>query len=280
MSKEVMNKLTRELGTFIENQQNHNYPLIGVITYATSNYQYCDIRTDTGTFKDVPAHGLPVVGDSAIIHFINGNSNMPVADCARRLPASTETVNGVYSSECFNYLDNGDFHLASIDSMTGNFELILGESYTLSSEYSCILREQDDYIEVTVDISNCSTDYFKFQCVYMGNGSLKVECFDTDTGSIIQNLPYTCSYDYKIWTNPYGRNAYSYNKEVYPRQEDDITHNHITIRITNNTTPQQTRIGDTIQEVPHAMLLDALLVYDENGDKEYYNSVNDVITND
>lgn len=277
MSKEYFDELTNQLTTFIQGTNTTAYPLIGVITNATTDYQYCDVQTDQGTLSNIPAHGLPIIGDTAIIHFINGKYEMPVADCARRLPAPESDVTTYTTSECYNYLDNGDFHNTQPTNMTGNYTITNTDSYTMS-ENSCLLENVGDYIEVTVDISKCTNDYFKFQAMYQGNGSLSIECIDADTLETIKNLPYTCSYDYKIWTSP-SRYGWRYNKEVYPRIEDNTTHKNIIIRVTNNTEEETIQIEDTTRSF-NAMLVSAMLVYDENSDKEYYSSTNDVITDD
>ncbi|RAP46442.1 MAG: hypothetical protein BZ136_07490 [Methanosphaera sp. rholeuAM74] len=273
----LLNGLVSEVGQLIEFQKDPiAYPWIGVITNTTSS-KYCDVHVEgKGLLCDVPCHGIPVIGDSVIIHFIEGKYDMPVADCPHKLSPGNDVLNSYYSEECFNYLVNGDFSNQA-EGYTGNFELINGEGYTLTSDYSCLLAERGCYLETVVDLRDIQKDEFKFQCVYTGAGELKIECHDYNSGDIIQTLPYNMRYPYKIWTNPLGRNDWSYNKEVYPVVEDGIRHEKVVVRITNNTNGENITIGDEVRSSPQAMLVDALLVFDENGDNNYYQHVNDVL---
>lgn len=281
MSKETLNQFTNQLSTYIQSQQQIAYPKIGTITYASSNYEYCTVKTEQGTFTQIPAHGMPIVGDTAIIHFINGNYEQPVADCARKLPCPDDVITDYQLSDCYNYLDNGDFTLdkSKATSMTGTYTLQDDASYTEMSTNCCKLEQENDYISITCDISECAKDYFKFQCYYRGQGSLKIECRDTDTGNIIQTLPYNMRYDYKVWQTQNSRWQWVYNKEVYPFKENNTTHKNIMITITNNSSKvEHYAMGSVVKTTP-VMLVDGLLVYDENSDKNYYSSANDVLNN-
>lgn len=288
MSNDQKKDFAKNLSKVIKYEQKIAYPLMGVITRAGSQY-YCDISIEGSTLVDVPCHGYPVVGDSVIIHFINGSLDMPVADCARRLPVSNSELREWESMECFNYLNNGDFSRGS-SYYNGNFEIIENESYTMGNN-SCLLgtlshentinQAQVYYIESIVDISECTSDFFKFQCCYIGRGSLKIECFDNETNKIIKNLPKNMSYDYKIWKNN-GRHDWRYNKEVYPckNSETGKRYTKIKIRITNITPNRQINefIGETTTNtVQQPLIVDALLVYDENSDQNYYLSKNDLV---
>lgn len=288
VDNKLLNGLVNEVGQLIEyNKEPTAYPWIGIIINTTSS-KYCDIQVEgKGIIKDVPCHGIPVIGDSAIIHFIEGKYEMPVADCARRLPPTNTVLESYYQEECYNYLLNGDFS-NDLNNYTisnqNDVYLITGESYTLTSEKTCILSTKNSYIEKTVDIRDITSNEFKFQCCYTGDGELKIEVYDDETNEIIQTLPYNLRANYKIWTNKYGRNAWSFNKEVYPVVENGITHEKIRIRITNNSSNEEIFIEDNEnsnqlinRESTSAMMIDALLVYDENGDTNYYQHVNDIL---
>lgn len=289
VDSKLLNGLVNEVGQLIEyNKEPIAYPWIGVIINTTSS-KYCDIQVEgKGILKDVPCHGIPEIGDSVIIHFIEGKYEMPVADCPRRLPPSSTVLESYYQENCFNYLQNGDFSnglTGYTTSQGGTVELVTGESYTITSENTCVLNTKDSYIETTVDLRDISSNEFKFQCVYTGCGELKVECRDVDTGKIIQTLPYNLRSNYKIWTNPYARNNWSFNKEVYPTIEDGVKHEKIKIRLTNNSSCEEIFIENPensdemiSRKSPTAMMIDALLVFEENGDTNYYPNVNDVIT--
>lgn len=289
VDSKLLNGLVNEVGQLIEyNKQPIAYPWIGVIINTTSS-KYCDIQVEgKGILKDVPCHGIPEIGDSVIIHFIEGKYEMPVADCPHRLPPSNTALQSYYQEDCFNYLVNGDFHegltgytISNIDDVS----VITGESYTMS-ENTCVLNTNGSYIETIVDIRDITSGEFKFQCVYTGCGKLKIECRDVDTNQIIQTLPYNLRSNYKIWTNPYARNNWSFNKEVYPVMEDGIKHEKIKIRITNITESENVYIEDTdnqgemiCRDSPCAMMVDALLVFEENGDTNYYQNVKDILYN-
>lgn len=289
VDNKLLNGLVNEVGQLIEyNKEPIAYPWMGVIINTTSS-KYCDIQVEgKGVLKDVPCHGIPEKGDSVIIHFIEGKYEMPVADCPHRLPPSSTVLESYYQEECFNYLINGDFHDGLKGYSVSNAEevsLVTGESYTITSENTCVLNTLHSYIETTVDIRDITSDEFKFQCVYTGLGELKVECRDADTNKIIQTLPYNLRSNYKIWTNPYGRNNWSFNKEVYPVVEEGVKHEKIKIRLTNSSSSEEIFIEDpdnldemVSRQRPYAMMVDALLVFEENGDTNYYPSVNDVIT--
>lgn len=264
---------------------NTAYPLVGKIVNYSSSMEFCDVEVTVAgqkrTYPNVPAHGFPVIGSSGIIHFHNGNLEQPVCDCAYRMSPPNETLNEYYTFQCNNWLDNGNFFNGTegYNTSEGLEEPTLyeGENITKSGT-SCQLAKQGDILEIDVDISECTSTYFKFQCNYMGAGTLKIECMDNDTGKIIPNMPYTIGGDYKIWHNPHGRFGWSYNKEVYPRvSEDGEVHKNIKIRITNYSDDLEdieSATGNTYK-APHSMLIDGLLVYEENPDKKYYPSVND-----
>lgn len=287
VDKKLLNGLVNEVGQLIEyNKQPIAYPWMGVIINTTSS-KYCDIQVDgKGILKDVPCHGIPEIGDSVIIHFIEGKYEMPVADCPHKLPPSNTVLQSYYQEECFNYLRNGDFHdeLNGYSTSQGDtIELMTGESYTITSENTCVLKTKGSYIETVVDLRDINSNEFKFQCVYTGCGELKVECRDDDTDQIIQTLPYNLRSNYKIWTNPYARNNWSFNKEVYPVTEEEIKHEKIRIKLTNNSDYEEIFIEDPdntgemiSRQSPYAMMVDALLVFEENGDTNYYPNVNDV----
>lgn len=288
VDSKLLNGLVNEVGQLIEyNKQPIAYPWMGVIINTTSS-QYCDIQVEgKGILKDVPCHGIPEIGDSVIIHFIEGKYEMPVADCPHRLPPSQITLQSYLQEECYNYLQNGDFH----DGLKGytiskedDVYLVTGESFTITSENTCVLKEKESFIETIIDIRDITSNEFKFQCCYTGDGELKIECFDNNTGDIIQTLPYNLRSNFKIWTNPYARNNWSFNKEVYPVTENGVKHEKIRIKITNNSSSEQIFIEDeedstqiVSRDSPCAMMIDALLVFEENGDTNYYQNVNDVI---
>lgn len=282
VDQRLVNGLVQEVGQLIEfNKDTIAYPWIGVIVNITST-KYADINVEgRGLLRDVPCHGIPEIGDSAIIHFIEGNYDMPVADCPKRLPPTSETLQKYYSEECLNFLDNGTFDKGTAN-FSGNFEIIKDESFNESNENACLLSENGKYIETIVDITDINATEFKFQCVYKGAGYIRVECFDNETNNIIQTLPYNLRKDNVIWENEYGREGWSYNKEVYPVTEDETKHKKIRIRLTNITESEEITIEDDDGEPltrssPIAMIIDQLLVYNENGDSDYHHSVSDVL---
>lgn len=300
MSLNPKKKFTDQITRVVQSEQQSStvYPLIGIIRYVHSMY-YADIEiTGTGTMTYVPCHGYPVLGDSAIIHFIGGNSEMPVADCARRLAVGDQQLTEFLQDECYNYLDNGDFS----NDLTGYVVTdasITGESYTLSDK-ACILGSTDNSdssgseLFTLVDVSGCDGDYFKFQCRYKGLGSLQVEVYDAGSSTslsgavgeyqsgkldVIRNVPTTASYDYKIWTSN-SRDAWYYNKEAYSTCDETGEHySYILLHISNVSESETLLIEDVEVTRTTPMIVSALLVYDENGDKEYYNSANDVVNN-
>lgn len=260
------------------------YSLVGKIVGYTPNMQYCDVEVDMRggrhTFSKIPAHGYPVVGSTGIIHFHNGNLEQPVCDCAYRLNPPEETLREEVTDSCWNWLDNGNFMFkweGYTKGPTSDSVELIEDGYT-SDFPSCVLKEYGSYIEKEVDVSRCNTKYFKFQFVYRGNGILQVECFNADTGDAIITQPEDIGHEYKLWTSPFGRFKWSYNKEVYKHVNDDGTKNDkIKVRITNvSSTEDRINDGETVNtQIP--MNVDALLVFSENGGTKFYNSETDML---
>ena len=247
-------------------QTNNPPPVMGYILHTTGHRRYADIQLVTssnGIMDGVQCLGVPVEGDSVLVVFPEGNYEQAIAICPRGLPVPDDILTEYYTNECFNYLDNGDFHNQG-EGYDGEFNIITGEPGTTTSDYSCQLEPGNTIIK-NVDITKCNSDYFKFQCYYRGQGQLQIICKDTDTGQIIQTLPYSMRYNSKTWITHGSRWAYVYNRETYPRIED-YTHKHVSIEITN-TTPEEAMFS--------TMLIDGLVVFDENTDKTYYPSIND-----
>ena len=274
----------RTIQSLNSEQFNTANSLVGKIVGNTPNMQYCDVEVDINggrhTFVNIPAHGYPVIGSSGIIHFHNGNFQQPVCDCAYRMNPPEENVRSMITGSCWNWLNNGNF-LFNLDGHTvGPLESsveLYEDGYT-SDGLALSLKDYGSYIETNVDISRCTSKYFKFQCIYRGCGILRVECHNSDTGEVIQNVPDDIGHDYKLWNSPQGRFGWVYNKEVYNRVNSDETVNeHITIRITN-VSPEEERIieGKITKTIP-IMGVDALLVFSENGGKKFYNSEEDML---
>lgn len=293
--------LKNNIKSITSQEFNTSFPLCGKIVGNTENYEYCDVEVEMKggryTFRNVPAHGFPVPGTSGIIHFHNGNLEQPVCDCAYRLNPSDKVLKEYYTTDCYNWANNGDFTFGKQDyTEDSKFDLV-PESNTMGGTQCCRLTQEGDSISFKVNMKKCTTEYFKFQCYYMGNNALKIECYDTDTQEKIQTLPYTLSSDYKIWTSPFGRNGWAYNKEVYPylTQDHSKTHENIMITITNYSL-EDTPImeyndetfgddGNSISEkeksktvkAPTSMLIDGILVYSECEDMNYYRSETDAL---
>ena len=252
--------------------------LIGTIVNYTSDMKYCDVEVrmkgGVHTFTNIPAHGYPVEGSSGVIHFHDGNINMPFCDCEYRMNPPDDILIESLTAHCYNWLDNGDFSFGAegFTSEKGKDKIELFDDYFTNNGQGCVLPNIGSFIEFEVDLSECQTKYFKFQCFYRGLNYIKVECYNTKTGEVIQNLPKTMAHDYKIWASEYGRFGWSYNKEVYQYVTDELTLNkNIKIRLTNIKNEE---ISDNKF---NSMMVDGLLVYSENGDNKYHNSRNDVI---
>ncbi|RAP49737.1 MAG: hypothetical protein BZ138_07260 [Methanosphaera sp. rholeuAM270] len=271
---------------------NTSHSLIGTIVNYTPDMRFCDVEVEMKggrhTFANIPAHGYPVKGSSAIIHFHDGHPEQPFCDCEYRMNPPDDVIMESLTTHCYNWVDNGDFYYGTegFTGENGSEGIVLTDDCYTSKGKGCVLPENGSFIEFEVDLTACRTKYFKFQCFYRGLDWLKVECYNTDTNEIIQNLPYTMARDYKIWTSPFGRFKWAYNKETYPFLTKETTLNeHILMRLTNYKTPDNiksyTRENSQgeLEEVtpPHSVEVDGLLVYSENGDTKYYNSENDMI---
>lgn len=273
MSNEIYDKFTKSLSNFIQTNQELGPPIIlGYITSVSSNRKFADVQitagSASGVLSSVPCKGFPVVGDTVTVLFIGNNYEQAVCDCPRSLPIPDEDLLDYYGSQCYNYVYNGNFASKS-KGFTGDFEIYEGESFSEDNDYACLLSESSKSIIFNVDISDCTSDYFKFQMDYMGLGQLTITCKDTDTNKLIPTLPLNISHTSKTWIGT-SRWVWQYNKEVYPRVSDETTHKHIQFTITNTSK----EVTDENRYV--ALLLDCLLVYDENGDENYYNSQKDV----
>lgn len=271
------NNFYRGLQRTIQKELKVAYPQIGVIVDVSPNREFCSVETDNGVITNIPAHGMPVLGDSAVIHFVNGNYEQPVCDCARRMPTPTSELEEMYQSQCFNYHDNGDFHNGSkgyVLNDTSVPEIFEEDDNPSQSGKICLLHLNDE-LSFEVDISKCETDYFKFQCCYQGNGYLVVACQDADTDEIIKPLPLALDKEFSIWENSRGRFGWSFNKEAYTR--GDTSKIRISLKNINEEKIPQMYVEGRYVDIPTTMSIDALLVYDENGDTNFYNSVNDLI---
>lgn len=269
-------KFQKELKSIINAETRVAYPIIGVIVDISSNRQFCSVETDDGVINNIPAHGMPVLGDSAIIHFINGNYEQPVADCARRLPTPASEIEEMYSEQCFNYHQNGDFENGK-KGYTGTFELLEGdEDDDATGNGKCCILKKGKTISFTVDISSCESEVFKFQALYCGTGHLMIYCEDADTGKTIQTMPVNIAKEYSEWYNDCGRWVWTYNKEAYLRGNTKKVK--FTIgNVYDETTTKNILINDEKVEQSDTMFIDAILVYDENADTNYYPHSKDVL---
>ena len=260
--------------------------LVGKIVDYTPNMQYCNVEVDINggrhTFVNIPAHGYPVKGSSCIIHFHNGNIEQPVCDCAYRMNPPDSVIREEIVDSCFNYHNNGDF-LYGLEGYTVGPDkdsvTLYNETFTDMGQ-SCVLQHFGSYLEFTVDISQCTSKYFKFQCVYRGLGQLRVECHNAETGDVIQNVPEDIGQDYKIWTTSLGRFRWAYNKEVYKRvnYDEDIVNTSVKFKVSNYSEKDTEHYVDgELIKTPTAMSVDGLLVFDENGGTNYFNSEKDML---
>ncbi|RAP44344.1 MAG: hypothetical protein BZ136_08950 [Methanosphaera sp. rholeuAM74] len=270
MVNENISQLISSAGDFAKTMQTTNpAPIMGYILRTTNHHRNADIQLTTaggGIMDAVQCLGIPVIGDSVIIVFPEGNYEQAIAICPRGLPVPEEAIKDYYTYNCFNYLNNGDFHKQA-EGYTGEFTIIEGESCTNTSNYACQLEAGQTIIK-EVDLSQCNKEYFKFQAYYRGIGTIQIHVYDTNTNETIETLPYSMRYPTKTWTTKGNRWIYLYNKETYPRIEGNNVHENITIEITNNT-------SITEEDLPSSMLIDGLLVFEENSDQSYYHSVQD-----
>lgn len=271
-------KFHKELKRMIQSEIKVAYPIIGVIVEISNDRQYCSVETDDGVINNIPAHGMPRVGDSAIIHFINGNYEQPVADCARRETSADYELEEMYSTMCSNYHKNGDF----TDDLKGYTydknnppKIVEDEDDTTGNNKYCML-DLNQYISFTCDISDCSKDVFKVQFQYRGRSLLEVKCEDADTNKVIKTLPVNTAKDSAIWGSESGRFTWVFNKEAYLKNDT----NKIKVTITNvydETQIPQMTFDDEKVDIPMFMSIDSILVYEENGDTEFSYNVNDII---
>lgn len=274
MTNELTNLLAQKITTLSNINQNNNAPPdIGYITNTRGHRRYADIKLSNntqGTLTNILCWGIPEIGDTAIIIYLQGHYEQAIALCPRQQPATTEALEDYHTLYSLNYLHNGDTHNTDDPTLTGEYTIITTETATQTSTNS-ILLQRGQSITKTVDISECQSDNWKFQCYYRGTGTLGIHVEDTDTQKTIQTLPWSMRYNTTTWKTHGNRFAWVWNKETYPRKEQDgTTHKHIAITITNNTTDE-----DTDEFTQAVMLVDGLLVYDENNDKKYYYSKQD-----
>ncbi|MBO7210089.1 MAG: hypothetical protein J6V44_03630 [Methanobrevibacter sp.] len=267
-------KFHKELRKMIQSETRVAYPIIGVVVNVSPTREYCDVETDDGVISNIPAHGMPVVGDSAIIHFINGNYEQPVVDCARRLPTPESEIMDMYQSQCFNFHNNGDFSFQK-EGYEGDFTLWDGINDDVTGNDTCCKLEEGQHISFTVDLSECKKDVFKFQAMYRGISYLVIKVEDVDTGETIKNLPVNIGEEFAVWGSKYGRYNWVYNKEAYLLED----HEKVKFTITNMDDEEHERIINGVRtKVKEPMLIDAILVYEENSDTGYYYSPNDMTT--
>lgn len=276
---DVFRRFTDELAEFVVGAGVVNpAPLVGFVVSVSSDLRFCSVRFDGGVLVDVPCHGLPVVGDSVIVHFVGGNYEQPVADCARRLPAGDSVLEEFYSRECFNFLSNGDFSSGLDGFSVSGCSLVGGESYTESGVSLC-LDSVGSSVSFRVSLPDDVSDFFKFQCVYRGEGRLRVECRCVDSGELLCNVPLNMASSYKVWTSEAcSRWSWVYNKVVFDSHDvsGDVL-GELEFTLSNVTVVEREYVDSVCYETRPAMLLDALLVYNEDNDRSYYKSLEDVL---
>ena len=110
MSKEYLDKFTRQLQAFVENTSPAKPSAwIGTILDYTPNLMHCDVQTNKGVLRDIPTFGIPNIGTTAIILFIEDSYDMPVAICNPINVLDEDKIKTVITQDAHNYHSNGDF---------------------------------------------------------------------------------------------------------------------------------------------------------------------------
>ena len=110
MSKEYEKQFVNQLQAFVQNNSpSQPAPWIGTITAVNNNLQFCNVRTKKGEVQDIPAFGIPKVGTTAIILFIDDTYSQPVAICNPINVRDDDYYELLITSSAKNYMDNGDF---------------------------------------------------------------------------------------------------------------------------------------------------------------------------
>ena len=110
ISKEYASRFTKQLQSFIENNTpSKPSPWIGTIINHSSNLQYCDVQTKKGVLQQIPTFGIPAVGTTAIILFIDDSYSQPVAICNPVNVLDDEKMREWVGQFANNYHSNGDF---------------------------------------------------------------------------------------------------------------------------------------------------------------------------
>lgn len=256
MSKQVAKSFTKQLQSFIQNNSTpQGSPMIGTISNVSSNLQFCNIRTDNGTLVDIPTFGIPKKDTTAIILFIGGNLDKPVALCNPINVTDNQQLETFLTSDVQNFHSNGDFRHENTG-YKGSFTIDKNTSYT--KDGYCAVLSAGGSLSFDCTIPREYKNFFKVQFYYYSLDSvLKIQVMDKDTSKVINTLPERTGYDHKLWIVKDG--TWRVNRETYKKGD----HKNITVNITN--------VGD------YDVLIDGIVVYDENTDSDFYLSKEDIL---
>ena len=148
ISKEYASRFTKQLQAFVENNSpSRPAPWIGTITDHTLNLQYCNVETKKGELKDIPTFGIPSIGTTAIILFIDDSYDQPVAICNPLNVLDDEKVKMWVGQFANNYHSNGDFTKED-QGYQGDFlidDSVLSGRVNVSIEYDGCFLNSDEH---------------------------------------------------------------------------------------------------------------------------------------
>jgi hypothetical protein len=121
MSKEYATRFAKQLQSFVENTSPSTPSIwIGTIVNHSENLQYCDVRTKRGELRQIPTFGIPAIGTTAIILFVEDSYSQPVAVCNPINVLDDEKMKNWVGQFGKNYHNNGDF-TKKREGYSGNF---------------------------------------------------------------------------------------------------------------------------------------------------------------
>ncbi|PAV08109.1 hypothetical protein [Methanosphaera cuniculi] len=254
MTNEISERFVKAITNYVDSAPTQTTtPKIGTITEVSDYMNYCTITWDEGTLTRVPCHGLPKVGTTAIITFINGNYQQPCAICDPKNILDEELVDEYRMVKCFNYHNNGDFTFNKTG-YTGNFTITDKESYT-DVKGRCAKLEPNQTLTFQCDLRNIidEMDVWDLRAFYKGFSKLQIRVKDLEYNEYLHNRP-TPGYDTMYWQCMSSK--WYQNKEIFVGNANaEITFKNV---------------GDK------TMWIDGIVVYENSSDTEYYHSRGDI----
>lgn len=155
MSRKEASRFTKQLGAFVQqNTTSKPSTWIGTVLLVNKDYTRCTVRIEgRGDLVGIPCFGVPKIGTTALVLFLNDSYSNPLAICNPMNVLDEEAVRTIKGRNARNFHSNGDFSRGSsgyrgdfifddsitsknIDTIIKYTDLKTGKVYTLHANKS------------------------------------------------------------------------------------------------------------------------------------------------